>query len=103
MSLKAIELQVALPRTYDAGKMQEQIQQRGQLTHDLAAREMEKEVKKQEKSVVKQKQKDSVKLKKDEKSGQHESSYSQKEQEDDEKEELMNQHPYKGKSIDFSG
>ena len=28
MSLKAIELQVALPRTHDAGKMQEQIQQR---------------------------------------------------------------------------
>ncbi|MGN1386545.1 MAG: hypothetical protein ACI4XS_08085 [Bacillus sp. (in: firmicutes)] len=64
MSLKAIELQVALPRTHDAGKLQEQIQQKGKLTHDFSAREMQKEVEKQEKTVVKQKTKRQCKLKK---------------------------------------
>ena len=104
MSLKAIELQVALPRTQDAGKLQEQIQQRSQLTHDLAAREMQKEVEKQEKSVVKQKQKDNVKLKKDEESGTQYESPTQKEQEKEEIEEPVKmQHPYKGNKIDFSG
>lgn len=46
MSLKAIELQVALPRTHDAGRVQEQLQQRSQITQDLATREMQKEIKK---------------------------------------------------------
>lgn len=45
MSLKAIELQVALPRTHDAGKVQEQLHQRSQITQDLATREMQKEIK----------------------------------------------------------
>lgn len=53
MSLKAIELQVALPRTHDAGRVQEQLQQRSQITQDLATREMQKEIKKQETTVLK--------------------------------------------------
>jgi len=103
MSLKAIELQVALPRTHDAGKMQEQIQQRSQLTHDLAAREMQKEVEKQEKTVIKQKQKDNVKLKKEEKSGNQYELSVLKEQEEETEEQVKMKHPYKGNAIDFSG
>jgi len=104
MSLKVIELQVALPRTHDAGKRQELIQQRSQLTHDLAAREMQKEVEKQERSVVKQKQKDNVKFKKDEKSRTPYDFSAQNVQEKVETEEqLKTKHPYKGSAIDFSG
>ena len=36
MSLKAIEMQVTLPRTLDAGKIQEQMQQRGQNMINIA-------------------------------------------------------------------
>lgn len=43
MSLKAIEMQVALPRTHDAGKLLEQMQQRGQLQHDLASESVKRE------------------------------------------------------------
>ncbi|MFD2704782.1 hypothetical protein [Salibacterium lacus] len=43
MSWKAVELQVALPRTQDAGKLQEQLQQRGQAAQDRMAAEGEKE------------------------------------------------------------
>ncbi|MBU5594985.1 hypothetical protein KQI76_07385 [Amphibacillus sp. MSJ-3] len=35
MSWKAVEMQVALPRTQDAGRIQEQIQQRGQFMQDI--------------------------------------------------------------------
>ena len=48
MSLKAIEMQVALPRTLDAGKIQEQMQQRGQnminIANDAVQNESEKNV-----------------------------------------------------------
>jgi len=103
MSLKAIELQVALPRTHDAGKIQEQFQQRSQVTNDLAALEMQKEVAKQEKSVVKHSQKDNVKLKKED----SDSNSQENEQQQEEKQKKNNEkpitHPYKGRAIDFSG
>ena len=37
MGWKAVELQVALPRTQDVGKLQEQLQQRAQETQDRLA------------------------------------------------------------------
>ena len=40
MSLKAIEMQVALPRTLDATKLHDQLQQRGQLINDQANEEV---------------------------------------------------------------
>lgn len=100
MSLKAIELQVALPRTHDAGKVQEQLQQRSQITHDLAAREMQKEMKKQETTVLKNQPKGNVDVKQDDspKQNQH---YIRKRNK--RKEELNSSHPYKGNSIDYSG
>ena len=36
MSLKGIELQIAIPKTFDAGKIAEQKQQQSQLNQDLA-------------------------------------------------------------------
>ena len=71
MSLKAIELQVALPRTQEISKVQEQLQQRSQLTHDLAAREMQKEMKKQEATVLKNQQKGDVDVHQEGSSKQH--------------------------------
>ncbi|WP_019242282.1 MULTISPECIES: hypothetical protein [Bacillus] len=109
MSLKAIEMQVALPRTQDAGKMQEQIQQRSQIAHDLAAHEMQKEVEKQEKSVMKYEQKDKLHLKEDEESpyegnsqGKDMNGNNHKENKQEEK-IVKVVHPYKGNTIDFSG
>ena len=57
MSLKAIEMQIALPRTQDAGKIQEQLQQRSQVQLDHAAHEVQKQVEKNEHSVVKEERK----------------------------------------------
>lgn len=100
MSLKAIELQVALPRTHDAGKVQEQLHQRSQITQDLATREMQKEIKKQETTVLKNQPKGNVDDKHDgsPKQNQH---YIRKRNK--RKEELNSSHPYKGNAIDYSG
>ena len=37
MSWKAVEMQIALPRTHDAGRVQEQMQQRSQFMQDILA------------------------------------------------------------------
>ena len=100
MSLKAIELQVALPRTYDAGKIQEQLQQRSQIMHDLAAREMQKEMKRQEMTVLKNQPKGNVDVKQEgsPKQNQH---YIRKRNK--RKAELNTSHLYKGDASDYSG
>ena len=100
MSLKAIELQVALPRTQEISKVQEQLQQRSQLTHDLAAREMQKEMKKQETTVLKNQQKGDVDVHQEGSSKQHQQ-FQEKAQK--KKEEPKMSHPYKGISVDYSG
>ena len=100
MSLKAIELQVALPRTQEIGKVQEQLQQRSQLIHDLAAREMQKEMKKQETTVLKNQPKGNVNVQQEGSSKQHQQF---QEQAPKKEEESKMSHPYKGITIDYSG
>ena len=104
MSLKAIELQVAIPRTQDAGKLQEQLQQKSQIGHDLAAREMQKEAEKQEKAVTKNERKDKLRFKDtpSERQGQSEPE-NRKEKEGKERDMHAGRHPYKGTAIDFTG
>ena len=62
MSLKTVEMQVALPRTVDAGKISEQLQQRSQLANDLAAAQNQKESDLKRTSVVKEERKAEAKL-----------------------------------------
>lgn len=105
MSLKAIEMQVALPRTMDAGKMQEQLQQRGQTLNDVAAERTLKEEEQKRTTVIKQEQKSNVKLSQEERgnkknSDEHKSKEKEKSRNEIEKKE---KHPYKGSRIDFSG
>ena len=44
MSLKAIELQIAIPKTFEAGKVAEQKQQQSQVAQDGVNMQMEKSV-----------------------------------------------------------
>ena len=62
MSLKTIELQVALPRTFEAGKLSEQITQRSQLANDYASLEMERKREHEKNSVKEMEQKDKTLL-----------------------------------------
>ena len=105
MSLKSIEMQIALPRTMEAGRIQEQLQQRGQNMNDFAAISTKKEEEQKRTSVIKQEQKSNVKLSQDEKDSRNGS----QNQEDKERKnskmikEMKEKHPYKGNVIDFSG
>jgi uncharacterized membrane protein len=102
MSLKAIELQIALPRTHDAGKIQENIHRNGQTIHDVASDKVHKEQEKRQTTVFKQESKDITRFKnskedknqKRQKKGNHKNS-------NDEVQDIK--HPYKGTKIDFSG
>lgn len=101
MSLKSIEMQVALPRTLDAGKLHEQLQQRGQLQNDHANESVQKEKERLEKTVIKQEQKDIARFHKEEnKRDQDQQLKKRKEKEERQQKE---QHPYKGTLVDFSG
>lgn len=106
MSLKVIEMQIALPRTQDAGKIQEQLQQRSQIQNDQAAREVQKEVEKKEYSVVKEEQKPPLRFNAQDGNSDKGPFMSQtkRKNKDEKKTARMSQlHPYKGKAIDYSG
>ncbi|KIY21514.1 MULTISPECIES: hypothetical protein [Mesobacillus] len=103
MSLKAIEMQIALPRTQDAGKIQEQLQQRGQHLQEHAVKMVTKEEDLTRNTVVKNNQKQEARLNKE---GSHQGDQEQKNRENHENkdDEIVQQHhPYKGKVIDYSG
>lgn len=100
MSLKAIEMQVALPRTLDAQKLQEQMQQRGQLQTDFAAENVKKEEIKKEHTVLKQEQKDIARFQKERNQEHHSGDQGNKK---DKQHQQKEKHPYKGTRVDFSG
>ncbi|WP_449619405.1 hypothetical protein [Robertmurraya sp. Marseille-Q9965] len=100
MSLKAIEMQVALPRTLDAQKLQEQMQQRGQLQTDFATESVKKEEVKKEQTVLKQEQKDITRFQKERNRDQHSGERGEKRDKNPKQKE---KHPYKGTHVDFSG
>lgn len=107
MTMKTVEIQIALPRTHEAGKLQEQLQQRGQLQHDLAVREMKKEEQLMKSSVSRNEQKDTVRF-------HHQKIDSDNRDENGKrgkrgnrrtkanKEKCLN-HPYKGNMLDLRG
>jgi hypothetical protein len=105
MSLKSVEMQIALPRTVEAGKIQEQLQQRGQNMNDIAAQQKLKEDENKRKTVNKQEQKGNVQLSQKNRDNQHDLNGQQEDEDDKEEKQRKKKdyHPYKGKVIDFSG
>lgn len=104
MSLKAIEMQIALPRTQDAGKIQEQLQQRGQHLQEHAAKSVTKEDELKRKTVIKKNQKQEARLNKDDGSSNHNQEQSNPDKKkNSENHNKQQNHPYKGKVIDYSG
>ncbi|WP_423410049.1 hypothetical protein AABM38_08895 [Heyndrickxia sp. MSNUG] len=104
MSLKAIEMQIALPRTQDAGKIQEQLQQRGQHLQQHAAQSVTKEDELKRKTVIKNNQKQEARLNKDDgSSNHHQEQRNPDKNKNSETQHIHPNHPYKGKVIDYSG
>ncbi|MBY0120668.1 hypothetical protein [Bacillus sp. S/N-304-OC-R1] len=103
MSLKSIEMQVALPRTLEVGKIQEQLQQRGQNINDFATERTHKEEKLQRETVIKNEQKANVKLSQDERNGSSREDRENNQKKNNRKSAESERHPYKGSVIDYSG
>lgn len=103
MSLKAIEMQVALPRTHDAGKIQEQLQQRGQHLQEHAAQSVTKEDELKRKTVIKNNQKQEARLNKENGDSNQKQEQGKQDKQDKNDKPVQQHHPYKGKVIDYSG
>ncbi|RHW39619.1 RNA polymerase subunit sigma [Lysinibacillus yapensis] len=100
MSLKALELQIAIPKTFDAGKIAEQHQQ-NVISQQLNAHEaLKKETERKQLQVSDSEKIDFIKDGEKESQQQEENA---KKQNSRQKEEKEVQHPFKGNFIDFSG
>ncbi len=101
MSLKGVELQIAIPKTFDAGKIAEQLQQQSNISQANAQAAAERQLEKNRETVLQSSEAsrlDSNNPNKQPKNGQDKD---QNEQEKQEKKD--SKHPFKGNFVDFSG
>ncbi len=101
MSWKSIEMQVALPRTQDAGKLQEQMLKQNQHFQESLAQSQMKEAEQKRKRVQEFESINDVKIKDEDRDNP--SSEDQQSGARDHNNEESIEHPYLGKRIDFSG
>lgn len=99
MSLKGIELQIAIPKTFDAGKVAEQKQQQSQINQDLANTLTERQALKNQETVLESEK--FAKTNADKKNG--EEGQAKDEERRNNEEEKKTVHPYKGSFVDFNG
>lgn len=97
-------MQSSLPRSQTVGKIQDQLQQRGQTMQEHIASEQKKLDEQKRKQVNGTDETDKSKLEpdKEENREQKEREQEEKKKKKDEKNEVT-PHPFKGKFIDFSG
>lgn len=101
LTLKSIELQVALPRSQDAGKLQDQLSKEGQRFQDsLAHNQVKEDVK--NRTTVKEFDEMS-KTKNDNKQSEEKRIAVLKVKEEKQAKEEIIDHPYLGSKFDFSG
>lgn len=102
MSLKAVELQVAIPKTFDAGKVAEQHQQ-NTINQQLNANEaLKKEIERKQKIVNDTENTDAI-SDEEEREKNMQQSVTLGKRKKKEQEQPKAQHPFKGNFIDFSG
>lgn len=105
MSLKSIEMQVALPRVLDAAKIQEQEQQRGtHIAQNMAATvEKSEEKTRHQVNELEEKEKAAIKDQDSKNQGEREQKEEHKSQSNivDARRPIV-KHPFKGNRIDFT-
>jgi hypothetical protein len=101
MSLKGIELQIAIPKTFDAGKIAEQKHQQTQLSQDQATARMEQQMVKNSETVLESEKYGKMDADQREKERAEEEERQRLQKEEEEKKNTV--HPYKGSFVDFSG
>ncbi|NEU29348.1 hypothetical protein GN156_00920 [bacterium LRH843] len=101
MSVRPIEVQGSFPHSQEVGKLQEQLQQRGQMSQTIMAEQQKHEDQLKRKQVNKSGESEKARLQSEtfEKRTKH---HGKQDDGQKEKEEQRENHPYKGKFIDFS-
>ena len=98
MSLKNIEMQVAVPRTQDLGKIQSEMMERASVMNSMANAVVQKEEERKRTSVVHKDELQKAMWKKEGGASGHVEEKGGHEMDAD-----RPRHPFKGKFIDFSG
>ena len=102
MSLKGVELQIAIPKTFDAGKVVDQ-QQQNVINQQMHANEATKREFERSKSVVNETEDlDGIRDDEERQTGEQ-GSDSHKKQNSKNQESTKAKHPFKGNFVDFSG
>ncbi|MDD1501256.1 MULTISPECIES: RNA polymerase subunit sigma [Lysinibacillus] len=102
MSLKGVELQIAIPKTFEAGKMADQAQQQTLAQQAHANDALKKEIERKQKVVNTSEGMDEI-SEDEEAGGEYIKGTRKKKNKDNEKRETQAQHPFKGNFVDFSG
>lgn len=101
MSLKGVELQIALPKTFDAGKMADHAQQLVHGNQAMAQMATERQVRKNRLTVLHSEETDLID---DEHPHKNREAHSEQTKEQKrQSQEHSAQHPFKGNFFDFSG
>jgi len=103
MGLESVELQVAIPRTVDAGKLQAEQQERAAALQNLAAYQAEKQEEINRSKVLQQEQSAAVKNERNPGRGRDGRPFQKEERKRKKTKGGQAAHPYKGKFIDISG
>ncbi|SFM31815.1 hypothetical protein SAMN04487943_11346 [Gracilibacillus orientalis] len=101
MSWKAVEMQVALPRTQDAGKIQDQMQQQGRIDQNQLAKSMANEELRKRKQVLEQEASEQLKNNKQKRDNSFQTTPEDKKKDDQQRSQFR--HPYLGNKVDFNG
>ncbi|KIL44912.1 hypothetical protein [Jeotgalibacillus soli] len=103
MSLKLIELQVAIPKAVDAGKLASQQQEQNAVAQSQIAALAEKEIQKKRTSVIESAEGEKTTLGKFSGSSADQLNHQRQLSEKSESPPKNALHPFKGKRVDFSG
>ncbi|KPN93149.1 hypothetical protein [Lysinibacillus sp. ZYM-1] len=102
MSLKGIELQIAIPKTFEAGKMADQAQQQALAQQAHANEALKKEIERKQKIVNTSEGTDEISEDEDA-GGEYLTGIYKKKKKKQDQQEKQAQHPFKGNFVDFSG
>lgn len=104
MSLKGVELQIAIPKTVDAGRMAEQHQQNVVQQQYNANEALKKEIERKQLTVNNTEEIAEIADEEDDKKREGKGSHNNEKKERKKREEKVEvKHPFKGNFIDFSG
>ncbi|MEA0554476.1 RNA polymerase subunit sigma [Lysinibacillus irui] len=102
MSLKGVELQIAIPKTFEAGKIADQAQQQVSAQQAHANEALKKEVERKQKIVNTSEGMDEISEDEDAGGEYLKGIYKKKKKKRDQQEKQA-KHPFKGNFVDFSG